>query len=223
MRGVLLLLPRRQRITFLVYALDKSAARRDRWRTRESTLHLLSLIGAGPVRWPRSSCSVTSPRSRRSRPCSGLPSRSTSRSSAGWRWPDLRALGHQRGQRGQRARLEALPWASIKTTLSLAMILRNDSLVVAQSTTSTLKGRSDSEKAVCQCRRSRKAERLIGDHGRGRGRNTPSGVRRARSRRPRPRTWARAPGGCGGRSASDRAADRWGERSPADSLRELVA
>ena len=35
-------------ITFLVYALDKSAARRDRWRTRESTLHLLGVIGGWP-------------------------------------------------------------------------------------------------------------------------------------------------------------------------------
>jgi uncharacterized membrane protein YsdA (DUF1294 family) len=28
--------------------LDKSAARRDRWRTRESTLHLLGAIGGWP-------------------------------------------------------------------------------------------------------------------------------------------------------------------------------
>jgi uncharacterized membrane protein YsdA (DUF1294 family) len=35
-------------ITFLVYAVDKAAARRDRWRTRESTLHLLSLVGGWP-------------------------------------------------------------------------------------------------------------------------------------------------------------------------------
>jgi uncharacterized membrane protein YsdA (DUF1294 family)/cold shock CspA family protein len=35
-------------ITFLVYAIDKAAARHDRWRTRERTLHLLSLIGGWP-------------------------------------------------------------------------------------------------------------------------------------------------------------------------------
>jgi len=35
-------------ITFLVYAIDKAAARHDRWRTRESTLHLLSLVGGWP-------------------------------------------------------------------------------------------------------------------------------------------------------------------------------
>ncbi|MCF2946809.1 cold shock and DUF1294 domain-containing protein [Paraglaciecola aquimarina] len=32
-------------ITFIVYAWDKSAAQRGGWRTKESTLHLLSLIG----------------------------------------------------------------------------------------------------------------------------------------------------------------------------------
>lgn len=35
-------------ITFLAYALDKSAARRGRWRTQESTLHLMSLVGGWP-------------------------------------------------------------------------------------------------------------------------------------------------------------------------------
>lgn len=35
-------------ITFLVYALDKSAAKNDRWRTRESTLHLFALFGGWP-------------------------------------------------------------------------------------------------------------------------------------------------------------------------------
>ena len=35
-------------ITFLAYARDKSAARNNRWRTPESTLHLLSLIGGWP-------------------------------------------------------------------------------------------------------------------------------------------------------------------------------
>jgi uncharacterized membrane protein YsdA (DUF1294 family)/cold shock CspA family protein len=33
---------------FLVYALDKSAARNDRWRTQESTLHMFGLIGGWP-------------------------------------------------------------------------------------------------------------------------------------------------------------------------------
>jgi len=35
-------------LTFLVYAKDKSAAKRGAWRTPESTLHLLSLIGGWP-------------------------------------------------------------------------------------------------------------------------------------------------------------------------------
>ena len=35
-------------LTFLIYAMDKSAAKRDGWRTQESTLHLLSLIGGWP-------------------------------------------------------------------------------------------------------------------------------------------------------------------------------
>ena len=34
--------------TFVVYAWDKSAARNDRWRTQESTLHLLSALGGWP-------------------------------------------------------------------------------------------------------------------------------------------------------------------------------
>jgi uncharacterized membrane protein YsdA (DUF1294 family)/cold shock CspA family protein len=34
--------------TFLVYAVDKSAARKGAWRTSESTLHLLSLAGGWP-------------------------------------------------------------------------------------------------------------------------------------------------------------------------------
>lgn len=33
---------------FVVYAWDKSAARNDRWRTRESTLHLIALFGGWP-------------------------------------------------------------------------------------------------------------------------------------------------------------------------------
>jgi uncharacterized membrane protein YsdA (DUF1294 family) len=35
-------------ISFIAYAVDKSAARNDRWRTKESTLHLLSLLGGWP-------------------------------------------------------------------------------------------------------------------------------------------------------------------------------
>lgn len=35
-------------ITFLAYGWDKSSARLDRWRTTESTLHLLSLLGGWP-------------------------------------------------------------------------------------------------------------------------------------------------------------------------------
>ncbi|PKG84983.1 DUF1294 domain-containing protein [Colwellia sp. 75C3] len=35
-------------ITFLAYAFDKSKAQRGKWRTQESTLHLLALIGGWP-------------------------------------------------------------------------------------------------------------------------------------------------------------------------------
>ncbi|STQ89717.1 DUF1294 domain-containing protein [Iodobacter fluviatilis] len=35
-------------VAFIAYALDKSAARNDRWRTPESTLHLLALLGGWP-------------------------------------------------------------------------------------------------------------------------------------------------------------------------------
>lgn len=35
-------------ITFGVYAWDKSAAKNDQWRTRESTLHFFALIGGWP-------------------------------------------------------------------------------------------------------------------------------------------------------------------------------
>ena len=35
-------------VTFLVYAFDKSAAQKGAWRTPESTLHVLSLIGGWP-------------------------------------------------------------------------------------------------------------------------------------------------------------------------------
>lgn len=34
--------------TFMVYALDKSAAKKGAWRTQEKTLHLLSLVGGWP-------------------------------------------------------------------------------------------------------------------------------------------------------------------------------
>jgi len=35
-------------VTFIAYAIDKSAAQNGRWRTQESTLHILSLIGGWP-------------------------------------------------------------------------------------------------------------------------------------------------------------------------------
>jgi uncharacterized membrane protein YsdA (DUF1294 family) len=35
-------------ITFLVYAADKTAARKGRWRIPEATLHILALIGGWP-------------------------------------------------------------------------------------------------------------------------------------------------------------------------------
>jgi len=35
-------------ITFVVYAIDKSAAKRGAWRKQESTLHLLALVGGWP-------------------------------------------------------------------------------------------------------------------------------------------------------------------------------
>ena len=35
-------------VTFVMYALDKSAAKSGAWRTQESTLHLLSLVGGWP-------------------------------------------------------------------------------------------------------------------------------------------------------------------------------
>ena len=35
-------------ITYLAYAFDKSKAQRGKWRTQESTLHLLALIGGWP-------------------------------------------------------------------------------------------------------------------------------------------------------------------------------
>ena len=38
-------------LTFLVYAMDKSAAQNSQWRTNESHLHLLSLAGGWPGAW----------------------------------------------------------------------------------------------------------------------------------------------------------------------------
>ena len=35
-------------VAFITYAFDKSAAKNDRWRTKESTLHLFALIGGWP-------------------------------------------------------------------------------------------------------------------------------------------------------------------------------
>lgn len=35
-------------LTFIAYALDKSAAQNGRWRTKESTLHLFSMVGGWP-------------------------------------------------------------------------------------------------------------------------------------------------------------------------------
>jgi len=35
-------------VAFTAYAVDKSAAKKDRWRTQESTLHLLALVGGWP-------------------------------------------------------------------------------------------------------------------------------------------------------------------------------
>jgi uncharacterized membrane protein YsdA (DUF1294 family)/cold shock CspA family protein len=35
-------------LTFIIYAVDKSAAQRGAWRTKESTLHLLAIVGGWP-------------------------------------------------------------------------------------------------------------------------------------------------------------------------------
>jgi uncharacterized membrane protein YsdA (DUF1294 family) len=35
-------------VTFIAYAIDKSAARKGGWRTKEGTLHLLALVGGWP-------------------------------------------------------------------------------------------------------------------------------------------------------------------------------
>ncbi|WP_260590640.1 DUF1294 domain-containing protein [Variovorax sp. DXTD-1] len=46
--GVLLLI---NLLTVVIYGVDKSAAQAGRWRTAESTLHLLSLAGGWPGAW----------------------------------------------------------------------------------------------------------------------------------------------------------------------------
>ena len=46
--GILFLYIAASVAAFVAYGLDKSAAQRGRWRTRESTLHVLSLIGGWP-------------------------------------------------------------------------------------------------------------------------------------------------------------------------------
>lgn len=45
---ILVIYPGASVITFAAYAIDKSAARKGRWRTPEGTLHMLSLIGGWP-------------------------------------------------------------------------------------------------------------------------------------------------------------------------------
>jgi len=35
-------------VTFIVYAIDKSAARKGSWRIKESTLHILAFTGGWP-------------------------------------------------------------------------------------------------------------------------------------------------------------------------------
>lgn len=47
----LLVYPAASAVTFVAYAIDKSAAQKGRWRTSEGTLHLLSLIGGWPGAW----------------------------------------------------------------------------------------------------------------------------------------------------------------------------
>ncbi len=47
-RGVLLLYAGTSLVAFVAYWMDKSAARQNRWRIPESTLHLWSLLGGWP-------------------------------------------------------------------------------------------------------------------------------------------------------------------------------
>ena len=47
-RWALWLYPAVSAVTFIVYAVDKSAARQGAWRTSENTLHLLALAGGWP-------------------------------------------------------------------------------------------------------------------------------------------------------------------------------
>lgn len=49
--AALLVYPAASAVTFVAYAIDKSAAQKGRWRTSEGTLHLLSLIGGWPGAW----------------------------------------------------------------------------------------------------------------------------------------------------------------------------
>lgn len=35
-------------VTFIIYAIDKSAAKQNGWRIQENTLHMLSLVGGWP-------------------------------------------------------------------------------------------------------------------------------------------------------------------------------
>ena len=47
-KGILVLYLAASAASIVVYAVDKSAARHGRWRARESTLHLLAVIGGWP-------------------------------------------------------------------------------------------------------------------------------------------------------------------------------
>lgn len=46
--GILVLYLAASAASVVVYAIDKSAARHGRWRTAESTMHLLAVIGGWP-------------------------------------------------------------------------------------------------------------------------------------------------------------------------------
>lgn len=61
-------------LTFLVYWYDKSAARNGQWRTKESSLLFLGLVGDGPVPSSPSECCATNPESVLFRSHSGEPS-----------------------------------------------------------------------------------------------------------------------------------------------------